>query len=855
MVASSPVQVGTGANNWSAVSTSKFSGGDPPHVLATTTNGRLWGWGGNSLGKLGIGSSGLFCEFPVRINPASFPETWSQVFAGKAHSIAIKTNNTLWGWGRNDHGQLGLSDTIARSSPVQIGTFTDWLTVSCGTHHTIGIRSYGVTSSGSLWAWGANPDGQLGLGQNFSYKVSAPTRIGTDTDWAKVSCNILVGTILGSEAPPALDGSSNFAVKTNGTLWAWGRNNYGQLGLNDTTDRSSPVQVGTGATGPWSDVSTSKRHTLGLKTDGTLWAWGSNSRGELGLGFQKRTDWSAPVQVGFGATGPWQTASKSNSVTNRVLAIRSNGTLWGWGEGILHPYTLSGYSPIQIGSDTDWKTVSTSNSHHLAIKTNGTLWAWGANSSGQLGLADTTNRSIPIQIGTGATGDWKTAQSGYRFSIALKENGTLWAWGENFQGQLGLGNGGSSTNRSSPVQIGTGITGDWASVSCGRTHVVAIKTNGTLWAWGYNGNGRLGLGDTTSRSSPVQIGTGTTGDWSNVNCNIANHVLAVKNNGTLWAWGENTRGQLGLNDTTDRSSPVQVGTTTNWSLTGSHLNAGSEISGAIKNDGTLWTWGRNHVGQLGLGDSGVTTYRSSPVQVGGLTGWNLVDMDTQHGLAIRENGTLWTWGRNLSDVLGFASVDKYSSPVQIGSDNNWIVIKAGFGVNGGMSFALKSNGTLWAWGDNYNGQLGLGFVPAFGVHVSKPTQVGTDNTWKMIWGEPFEIASKTDGTLWAWGRNTQQELNSRTIPSLGIGSFTNFVSSPVQIGQDVDWNRVGVGGNHVIALKNDGTIWSWGNRSNGRGAIEYIKYVTTPTQIGRRINRTYGKLGVPLGCNNSFAIR
>lgn len=190
-------------------------------------------------------------------------------------------------------------------------------------------------------------------------------------------------------------------------------------------------------------------------------------------------------------------------------------------------------------------------------------------------------------------------------------SGKLFSWGYNANSDLGDG---SAVEKSSPVQIGA-LT-DWTNkIAVGANTTYIIKTDDTLWCWGYNANGQLGLGDTTVRSSPVQIGALT--DWAQVHCNqgLSNtHVLAVKTDGTLWGWGYNNVGQLGLGDTAARSSPVQVGALTDWAA----VWCGYDWTMAIKTDGTLWGWGDNTQGNLG---DGSTTAKSSPVQVGAETDW------------------------------------------------------------------------------------------------------------------------------------------------------------------------------------------------------------------------------------------
>jgi alpha-tubulin suppressor-like RCC1 family protein len=345
-------------------------------------------------------------------------------------------------------------------------------------------------------------------------------------------------------------------------LYSWGLNTNGQLGQNTITNLSSPVQVG--ALGDWSQVSAGNNFSAAIKTNGTLWSWGLNTNGQLGQ--------------------------------NDVIA-RS--------------------SPVQVGALTDWSQVSAANNFCVAIKTNGTLWSWGDNGSGQLGqnIAVATDRSSPVQVG--ALTDWAQVSTANFHCAAIKTNGTLWSWGDNGEGQLGQN---TITNLSSPVQVGA-LT-DWAQVSGGQNFCAAIKTNSTLWSWGYNGNGRLGLNDVNiRRSSPVQVGALT--NWTQVSAG-ATFCAAIKTDGTLWTWGLNTNGRLGLNDGIARSSPVQVGALTDWS----QVSAGFSFCAAVKTNGTLWSWGQNNNGQLGQNN---VINRSSPVQVGSLTTWSSIGQGPERG--------------------------------------------------------------------------------------------------------------------------------------------------------------------------------------------------------------------------------
>ena len=348
-------------------------------------------------------------------------------------------------------------------------------------------------------------------------------------------------------------------------LWSWGVNDVGQLGLGNVTSRSSPVQVG--ALTDWSSISGGKTtSSTAIKTDGTLWAWGLNTSGQLGLGNQVSR--SSPVQVG--ALTDWSKISAGSACT---IAIKTDGTLWSIGGSnslgqLGQGDQIARSSPVQIGALTTWSTIYSA-SHSLAVKTDGTLWAWGANSRGQCGQGDTTNTKFsPVQIGAGTS--WSSATAGNGFSLAVKTDGTLWAWGVNASGQLGQGD---VVNRSSPVQVGA-LTSWSSKMTASGTgivfgHVLAIKTDGTLWAWGHNGSGTLGQGDVVNRSSPVQVGALTT--WNQCSCKVLHSYgfaisAAIKTDGTLWTWGRGDQGgALGLGDQVSRSSPVQVGALTTWS--------------------------------------------------------------------------------------------------------------------------------------------------------------------------------------------------------------------------------------------------------------------------------------------------
>ena len=351
------------------------------------------------------------------------------------------------------------------------------------------------------------------------------------------------------------------------------------------------------------------------------------------------------------------------------------------------------------------------------------LYGWGVNSSGQLGDETTESKSSPVQIGALTT--WATLAGGSGNSFGITTGGALYGWGQGTNGKLGLDN---TTTYSSPAQVGA-LT-NWAQIDCGQNHTAAVKTDGTLWTWGNNDTGRLGDNTVVYKSSPIQVGALT--GWAQVAAG-SQHCAAVKTDGSLWTWGNNGYGKLGINLSTfyqSRSSPVQVGGLTNWSQVSIASNATHTV--AVKTDGTLWTWGAGGSGKLGDND---TVNRSSPVQVGALTNWSQVAGGADHCASVKTDGTLWTWGSNSgSGALGDDTTANKSSPIQVGALTTWAKVAASRGT-----FAIKTDRTFWNWGYNDQGQLGDGTT----VNKSSPIQVGAETLW-------FEIGagqSHTHATL------------------------------------------------------------------------------------------------------------
>ncbi len=368
----------------------------------------------------------------LSINTKSFGQCWKDVKCGGAQSYALLNDGTMWAWGLNAVYQIGCGDTNNRNHPIKISTTSDWKIIAAGHHAGMAINQ-----SNKLFGWGINKFGNIGTG--FMDTLLLPTQIGIDSDWDTLS-----------------------------------------MGLY---------------------------HTLALKSNGTLWAWGTNYYGELG-------DTTFPLSLTY------------------------------YPNGILEPH--------QVGSDSDWAFVSAGYSFSFGIKTNGTLWAWGVNGHGQFGSGNYTQYNYkPIQIGI--MSDWKAVATGGHHTLALKQNGTLWACGENLYGELGIGN-----QIETPIFTQVGNSSNWESIACGYSTSHAINSNGELYSWGNNINGTLGLGDTINRLIPTQVSS--VNNWRIVSGGSAISAF-INSENELFTSGVNNYGSVGDSTNINRDSLTQINLT------------------------------------------------------------------------------------------------------------------------------------------------------------------------------------------------------------------------------------------------------------------------------------------------------
>ncbi len=540
------------------------------HTVALRNDGTVWTWGSNDHGQLGRSTTDTCRGSPCGLQPAQVPGLAgvTEIAAAWFHTLALKSDGTVWAWGANYAGQLGDGTLTDRSSPVQVAGLSGISQIAAGMSHAIALKSDGTVST-----WGDNSAGQLGDGSttNRSTPVQVPGLTG-------------VGGI-------AAGWRNSAAGTADGSGWVWGDNSVGNLGDGTTINRTSPVRLQgwTGIQNIGFGLVTSV-----LKSDGTVWSWGFNGYGQLGNGGVTSSSIAVAVPALSGAT-------KIAAGWSHSVALKSDGSVWESGTRIMTLLFGSGdwgsSTPYQVAGLTGVTAIAAGDSHNLALA-GGSVWAWGWNGYGQLGDRLKTDGRAPVQV-SGLSGVTAIAAGWYQ-SLALKSDGSVWGWGNNSSGQLGaaasqscaFGMPVSDSCITLPIQV-AGISAAVA-LATGRDHSVALKSDGTVWAWGGNDSGQLGVGTRVSSSAPQQVNglTGVTAiaaAWG--------HNLALKSDGTVWAWGANYAGQIGNGTNLDALAPVQV-----QGLTGAVAIAAGDSHGlAVKSDGTVWAWGWNDSGNLGDG--------------------------------------------------------------------------------------------------------------------------------------------------------------------------------------------------------------------------------------------------------------
>lgn len=347
---------------------------------------------------------------------------------------------------------------------------------------------------------------------------------------------------------------------------------------------------------------------------------------------------------------------------------------------------------------------------------------------------------------------WETAKAGFAGGTAIRTDGTLWAWGQNDFGALGDG---TFITKKNPIQIGT--DGNWKTLSCGDNNVAAIKKDGSLWVWGFSIYPDKSNDSTFFKSNtPAPIDSSK--DWQSIF--VMKDVLAIKKDGTLWGWGNNWYGQLGNGTNKSSNKLKQIGIDNDWQ----NVFLGYYYSFGIKKNGTLWMWGLNRFVSPSLGNSRRNSEITKPTQIGIDNDWSAIQFYRDGCIGLKKNGTLWIWDGQSQGCLYISK----TLPTQLGKDNDWRTLSVG--MYGDFVMAIKNNGSLWAWGANHNGQLGNGTL----IEKDAPIQIGSSFDWKSVsTGGLHTIACKIDGSIYSWGNNR--------VSQLGNGDTQLVVTEPQQI--------------------------------------------------------------------------
>lgn len=614
----------------------------------------------------------------------------------------------------------------------------------------------------------------------------------TDTEWQRCRAAILAGQVPDLSidensiacAPIGLTSivASDFhscALDSTGSAWCWGYEDHGRLGngLDSGSNKATPVAVLGGHTFTGLAEGDPDAHTCALKEDGQAYCWGHNQYGKLGDG--SSTHRSSPTAVLGGHTFTMISTGNFNT-----CALDTSGSAYCWGRGANGANgdgtTTQRNTPRAVAGGHTFTMISTGRLYACGIKDDNTAWCWGYNNYGQLGDGSSTNRTSPRAVTGGH--NFKYIAAGEFATCAIKTDDTIMCWGRGTYGNLGNA---STSNRNYPVAINTAQT--FSDVVVGEHHACAISaTDSTRWCWGYNGNRQLGDGTTTQKTSPIQIGSET---WSSVSAGYQ-HSCGITSDGVGMCWGENNNGRIGDSTTTDRSTPTSVSGGHTFGVTTEECSGGV-TAGCVNIPGaTSFQMGTYHT--CAIDDSGVMhcwgrnnrgqlgdgtrTNRNVPTEVDGGHTWKTVATGYELSCAIKSDNTLWCFGRNQNGQLGDNSTTNRTSPTQVSGGGIWTDVEMGY-YN---ACATQASGTKYCWGNNGYGQVGDGTT----TQRTVPTQL-TDGTFEEIVSSyRMTCGRKADDMIYCWGINDRGQVGDgtttqRTSPVASTGGFIIADSSEI----------------------------------------------------------------------------
>ncbi|HEY5938448.1 MAG TPA: hypothetical protein VIU61_27545 [Kofleriaceae bacterium] len=671
------------------------------HSCGIRSDATLWCWGGNELGEVGVNSGELQVDEPTRVGTG---ETWLAVSTRYRHTCAIRADHSLWCWGANDQSQLGTGNATGSSQPLRIGE--GWKAVTAGWGHTCGIRD-----DDTLACWGANGNGQLGHGNVLPRPL--PTPVGSST-W------IAIGT----------GQYHTCGIKTGGSLWCWGDNAHGTYGDGSNTQSQEPREVPGDS---WKQIALGATTTCGLTAGDRVRCTGFGAHGELGDDVTFISSSFIPVKID-GVEPEWNAIAVG---AIHACGITRDGSLWCWGDDIywqLGSEVPAGFSsrPLRIaGAGASWRAIAPGVMHSCAIDGDGRAWCFGADSRSQLGDGGSSH-PVPTRVGT-----YVTMAAGTNNTCAIDSNGKPRCAGSNSSSQIGDG---TSNTRDRLTSLDTTVTG-WTSLVVGTSHACG-SANGAWYCWGANGSGQFGDSTTTPQKTP----TATGGTWPVL---VGTDHMCGLDGGFVSCWGYNNVGQVGNGTIIDTPSPSGLA---NPNVAA--VSVGSQHACTLDTAGSALCWGRNFEGQLA--NTAAWNYSTSPVSVNqSSTGaFEAIHLGGNHTCARTADHHLWCWGSNSAGQLGVGDSAPRSFPVELGTAE-WTAVVLGSSHTCG----IQTDGTLWCWGNGLRGQLGLGSRSSRFV----PVQVTDDVDWiDVIAGASHTCARKMDDSMWCWGSNDYGQLGDGT---------------------------------------------------------------------------------------------
>ncbi|PWU05575.1 MAG: RCC1 repeat-containing protein [Verrucomicrobia bacterium] len=699
------------------------------HVLALKKNGEVWAWGDNSEGQLGSLSIGAKSFQPIKVSLPAERRAIS-VSGGDRHSLILLDDHTVIGLGVGLEGGLRLGGNGGKYSFIP--GLTDVTAIAAG-----GLHSLVLKKDGTVWAFGSNICGQLGdgtqtdratlvevVGLKNKHIVAIAAGLQSSYALTKDGCVFTWGMDVTARAdenktnrrePVQVEGLTGIkaiaagwrhavALKSDGTVWFWGKRWNGIFGIKDTEDFVSQPQEVAGI-GDAVKIAAGSEHTVVVRADGAMWAFGSNTKGQLG------TEEAWPGSVIF---TPQPSVLKNNveKVTagiDTTYALRKDGNISAFGSfesGQMGDGIGSHATAVQVYEETKADNVTCGISHTAIRRVDGTV--------GWVGFYDTekfareeknpNDQSYKLKI-LMTLGTIIQVASGNHHSILLRSDGTVWAYGKGEKGQLGDGKNETSMI---PVQV-TGLTNILA-IAAGGESSLAICSDGSVMTWGSNEFGQLGDGTTDDRPRPVTVsglpqiiatapgeGQESMSKEERTICAMGkDHALVRAADGTLWIWGNNKDRQLIGSADTIIKTPQKVPNLTDVKS----VAAGEGFSLALLKNQTVFAWGKNFVGQLGLGNEVATP---TPTSIPGLTSVAQIAAGTWHSLARLKDGTVKAWGLNDLGQLGNGTFNNRNSPVTVQGLERITDIAAGER----HSLAVRNDHTIWSWGSNEYEQLGV----------------------------------------------------------------------------------------------------------------------------------------------------